>query len=93
MCKILTVSVQYHLVCVNLEVLRKLCEKSRCFLGKFTQLAQILHDPRPNSDLGPPVILEEGMTVNRSGFSTLSKLSIRKSSRGTQMITLELRRK
>ena len=33
-------------MCVNLEVLRKLCEKSRCFPGKFTQLAQILHDRR-----------------------------------------------
>ena len=31
-------------MCVNLEVLRKLCEKLRCFLGKVTQLAQILHD-------------------------------------------------
>ena len=28
----------------NLVVLRKLCEKSRCFLGKFTLLKQILHD-------------------------------------------------
>ena len=33
-------------MCVNLVVLRKLCEKSRCFLGKFTQLAQILHNRR-----------------------------------------------
>ena len=32
------------MVCVNLVVLRKLCEESRCFPGKFTQLAQILHD-------------------------------------------------
>ena len=35
-----------HLVCVNLVVLRKLCEKLRCFLWKFTQLARILHDRR-----------------------------------------------
>ena len=41
MCKILTSA-----VCVNLAVLHKLCEKSRCFPGKFTQLAQILHDCR-----------------------------------------------
>ena len=33
-------------MCVNLVVLCKLCEKSRCFPGKFTQLAQILHDRR-----------------------------------------------
>ena len=33
-----------HSVCVNLVVLRKLCEKSCCFPGQFTQLAQILHD-------------------------------------------------
>ena len=31
---------------VNLVVLRKLCEKSRWFPGKFTRLAQILHDRR-----------------------------------------------
>ena len=31
-------------MCVNLVVLRILCEKSHCFLVKFTQLAQILHD-------------------------------------------------
>ena len=34
------------LVCINLVVLCKYCEKSRCFLGKFTQLAQILHNRR-----------------------------------------------
>ena len=33
-------------MCENLEVLLKLCEKSRCFPGKFTKLAQILHDCR-----------------------------------------------
>ena len=33
-------------MCVNLVVLRKLCKKSRCFPGEFTQLAQILHDRR-----------------------------------------------
>ena len=33
-------------MCVNLVVLRKLCETSRWFPGKFTQLAQILHDRR-----------------------------------------------
>ena len=33
-------------MCVNLVVLRKLCKKSFCFPGKFTQLAQILHDRR-----------------------------------------------
>ena len=27
------------MVCVNLVVLRKLCQKLRCFPGKFTQLA------------------------------------------------------
>ena len=35
-----------HLVCANLVVLRILCKKSRCFSGKFTQLAKILHDRR-----------------------------------------------
>ena len=39
-------SAKAHLVCVNLEILRKLCKKMRCFLGKFTRLAQILHDRR-----------------------------------------------
>ena len=33
-----------HLVCVYLILLRILCKKSRCFPGKFTQLAKILHD-------------------------------------------------
>ena len=33
-------------MCVNLVVLHKLCEKLRCFLEKFTQLAQILHERR-----------------------------------------------
>ena len=33
-------------MCVNLLVLGKECEKSHCFSGKFTQLAQILHDHR-----------------------------------------------
>ena len=33
-------------MCVNLVVQRKLCQKSRCFPGNFTQLAQILHDHR-----------------------------------------------
>ena len=37
-------SAKSHLAGVNLVVLCKLCEKLRCFLGKFTQLAQILHD-------------------------------------------------
>ena len=45
-CKILTFSVQNHTWCVNLVILRKFCEKSHCFPGKFTQLAQILHDRR-----------------------------------------------
>ena len=31
---------------INLVVLRKLCEKSRCFPGKFTHLKQILHNHR-----------------------------------------------
>ena len=31
-------------MCVNFVVLRKFCEKSRCFQGKFTHLEQILHD-------------------------------------------------
>ena len=39
-------SAKTHSVCVNLEVLRKLYKKLRCFPGKFTQLAQILHDRR-----------------------------------------------
>ena len=33
-----------HLVCVHLVVTCKLCGKSHCFLGKFTQLTLILHD-------------------------------------------------
>ena len=39
-------SAKSHFVCVNLVDLRKLNEKLRCFLGKFTQLAQILRDRR-----------------------------------------------
>ena len=39
-------SAKSDLAGVNLVVLRKLCEKLRCFSGKFTQLAQILHDRR-----------------------------------------------
>ena len=35
-------SAKSHLVCVN--VVCKLCEKLRCFPGKFTHLEQILHD-------------------------------------------------
>ena len=34
------------MVCVKLVLLRILCRKSRCFLGKFTHLKQILHDRR-----------------------------------------------
>ena len=33
-------------MCANLVVLCKLCEKSRCFLGKFIQLEKNLHDRR-----------------------------------------------
>ena len=33
------------MVCVNLVLLRKLCKKTRCFLEKFTQLAQIITQP------------------------------------------------
>ena len=33
-------------MCVNLVVLRKICEKSHCSPGKITQFAQILHDRR-----------------------------------------------
>ena len=39
-------SVNSHLISVNLELLRKFCKKMRCFLEKFTQLTQILHDRR-----------------------------------------------
>ena len=39
-------SAKSHLVCVNLVLLRILCKKLRCFPGKFTQLAKILHDRR-----------------------------------------------
>ena len=37
-------SAKSHLVCVNLVVLRKLCEKLHCFPGEFTHLEQILQD-------------------------------------------------
>merc|ERR1712240_46348 len=36
--------------CVNLVLLRILCKKSRCFPGKFTQLAKILHAGRDGRD-------------------------------------------
>ena len=39
-------STKSHLVCVNLVLLDILCKKWRCFPGKFTQLAKILHDRR-----------------------------------------------
>ena len=49
-CEIFTVSVQ--MVCENLEVLRKLCEKSRCFPGKCTQLV-VTVATNLNSDFDP----------------------------------------
>ena len=64
-------SVKSHLLSENLVLLRKCCKRMRCFLDKFTHLAQFLHDRRSRQFHLQPFLLQKYLSI----FNYMDKIS------------------